>query len=527
MVMTTATRALSLRGRQVPVVFPNVRDARLHTAAVIISIHFIGITALGFRVSVPQILIAILTAGLLDVALTYPKSGNLVWPASGMLTGSGVALILRITGMGSGEYWSWEGWYWFALVAGASLLTTYFITFRGRHIFNPSNIGLVLAFLIVGSNVIEPLDFWWAPPGPYMILAYALIIGGGIAITQRLYLLEMALAFWAVLAMGLAVLSLSGHCMIATWSPGPVCGGYFWASLVSSPEVLIFLFFMITDPKTVPTGREARVAFAAPLALAATLLIAPNTVEYGAKVGLLGSLALWSPMRSLFERWLPAAEAQVGPGSAGIIRSLAAATTVRVFARGAIFGVIAVLGVVAIVAAGIPARSLSAYTAPTPEVAFPLELDDSSLPQVTVDPSVSQLAIAADDEFVESVTQMLAENLAGEAEAIRTADGSILGFTSGGDRLTEMQARLDAAIATGEREASFYSFDSLHLSAHEAIGQVSAGLVFTAIGTIESVRYDSDGNEIGREAGQFESAFVLRQLAGERWVIVSVVMETD
>ena len=47
-------------GRTYPFVAPNIRDPRLHLAAVIISIHFLGQIALGFRVSVPQILVAIL-----------------------------------------------------------------------------------------------------------------------------------------------------------------------------------------------------------------------------------------------------------------------------------------------------------------------------------------------------------------------------------------------------------------------------------------------------------------------------------
>ena len=189
--MTTAVKTVNLGTRAVPYTLPNRRDARLHTAAVIISIHTIGILALGFRVSVPQILSAILTAAVIDVTVTFFRSGSLVWPASGMLTGSGVALILRLVGMESAQYWSWEGWYWFALVAGVSLSTKFLIRWRGEHIFNPSNVGLVAAFLIVGSGIIEPLDFWWAPLGFWMIVAYVLIIGGGVLITRRLRLLEL------------------------------------------------------------------------------------------------------------------------------------------------------------------------------------------------------------------------------------------------------------------------------------------------------------------------------------------------
>ena len=52
--------------------------------------------------------------------------------------------------------------------------------------------------------------------------------------------------------------------MTANWAFAPVCGIDFWRVIVMSPEVLIFLFFMITDPKTMPTGQVGRVVFGRP-----------------------------------------------------------------------------------------------------------------------------------------------------------------------------------------------------------------------------------------------------------------------
>ena len=75
----------------------------------------------------PQILAAILTCAILEVALTFRQSRALVWPASAMLTGSGVALILRVVGTPADEPWSFYAWYIFAAVAGLSLLTKYVI----------------------------------------------------------------------------------------------------------------------------------------------------------------------------------------------------------------------------------------------------------------------------------------------------------------------------------------------------------------------------------------------------------------
>ena len=96
-------------------VLPSLRDPRLHLASVIITIHVLGQVALDFTVSIPQILVAIMSCALLEVALTFRKTKQFVWPASAMLTGSGVALILRIVGQPPGDHWTWSGWYLFAL----------------------------------------------------------------------------------------------------------------------------------------------------------------------------------------------------------------------------------------------------------------------------------------------------------------------------------------------------------------------------------------------------------------------------
>ena len=190
------SRTLTFAGTSYPLVLPSIRDPRLHVAAVIITIHVLGQVGLHFAVSVPQILAAILASAIIEVVLTFRQSRSFVWPASAMLTGSGVALILRVVGTPPDDPWNTSAWYVFAGVAAFSLLTKYVIRYRGSHVFNPSNIGLVLAFVVLGSSRVEPLDFWWAPLNAWMIAAYVVIVGGGLLITRRLRLLALAATFW-------------------------------------------------------------------------------------------------------------------------------------------------------------------------------------------------------------------------------------------------------------------------------------------------------------------------------------------
>ena len=184
------------------------------------------------------------------------------------------------------------GWWIFVGTAAVALLSKYVIKWRGEHVFNPSNIGLVICFLALGRNRANPLDFWWGPMSVWLALALAVIVAGAFGILFRLGLLRVALGFWFSFAAGIGVLALSGHAMTARWHLGPISGFHLWWVLITSPEVLVFLFFMITDPKTAPRSPRARLVYAISLGLLGAAMIAPTTTEFAAKVALLGSLAL-------------------------------------------------------------------------------------------------------------------------------------------------------------------------------------------------------------------------------------------
>lgn len=510
--MTTASaRSLRLGAASYPVVLPSLRDPRLHLAAVIITIHLLGQTSLGFRVSVPQILVAILTCAVIEVVWTLFKTRQIVWPASAMLTGSGVALILRMVGQERGAHWTWDGWHIFAAVAGFSLLSKYVIRYRGSHLFNPSNLGLVVGFVVLGSDLIEPLDFWWAPLDVWMGAAYLIILVGGLLITARLSLLAMAATFWLALGAGIGVLAASGHCMTTAWSLQPVCGPSFWWVIVSSPEVLIFLFFMITDPKTIPGARAGRVGFAALLAVVCASLMAPQTTEFGAKVGLLAGLVVMTPLRFLLD-------AIMGGERMAALTTLSGGPPARLFARGAALGSLAALISVGIVVAGAPARD-TAQASVDATLATGVEIDPASLPPVTVSPDARALNA---DITPDALAVFLAEDLAIEGEAMLRADTSLLRAADDGERLVEMERAIEVAATRGAPVVSLHSFDMLHLGVVFTDGsQGGASLGFMATGTVEHVTYDAAGTEQSRASEPFATTFVLRQGAGERWLIAA------
>ena len=295
--------AVVIRGTPYPIVLPKLRDPRLHLAATITSLQVIGQLGFHFRLSISQIIVSLVTCAVLEVAITVRKQHVLIWPASALLTGNGVAFILRVPGTQHGDWWSFRGWWIYVLTAGGSLLSKYLIKWKGEHIFNPSNIGLVVCFLVLGRNRADPLDFWWGPMSVWLGLALGVILAGGFTILGRLKLLRVALGFWASFAIGIGVLALSGHSMLARWHLGPISGFHFWLLLVTSPEVLVFLFFMITDPKTAPRSPASRLVYAVSLGLLASLMIAPTTTEFASKVALLASLAVVCLALPVLRRW--------------------------------------------------------------------------------------------------------------------------------------------------------------------------------------------------------------------------------
>src|SRR3954467_15940369 len=170
---------VEIRGTRYPVLLPKLRDPRLHLAGTITSLQVIGQVGFHFDVSIAQILLAIGTCALLEFAIVFRSQRVLMWPASAMLTGNGVAFILRVPGTHHGDWWSLRGRWIFVGTAAASLLSKNAITRRGSHIFNPSNIGLVVCFLALGRTRAEPLDFWWGGMSPWLRLAFLVLVHGG------------------------------------------------------------------------------------------------------------------------------------------------------------------------------------------------------------------------------------------------------------------------------------------------------------------------------------------------------------
>ncbi|WP_409434131.1 RnfABCDGE type electron transport complex subunit D [Litorimonas sp. RW-G-Af-16] len=173
-----------------------------------------------------------------------------------------------------------------SIAAGViAVASKYLIRWRGKHIFNPANFGLVIVSLLFGAAWISPGQ-WGAAP----IFAIALLGLGGI-VTGKAKRWDVSLALlgsYATLIFARAI-----------WLGDPLS---IPVHQMQSGALLIFAFFMISDPKTTPDSRMGRVFYA--------MLVASIgfTIQFGLynSAGIILALILTAPLMPLFDRFFPA-----------------------------------------------------------------------------------------------------------------------------------------------------------------------------------------------------------------------------
>jgi hypothetical protein len=541
-----------IRGRDYPVILPSLRDARLHVAAVLLTLQVLGQTVLGFRLSIAQILVCLAVGALIEFGVAFFKDHLILWPASGLLTGNSTAFILRVPGTLHGQWWSLHGIYIFIGVVALGMATKYLIRWRGRHIFNPSNVALVAAFVVLGPTRTEPLDLWWIPIGPWMIVTYAILIGGGVFIGWRLGLLGMEIAFMASFAIfvALALAPVPDHCMIASWHLSPLCGRPLWEILVTSPEILIFALFMIPDPRTVPDGRVARIVFGVMVALFAVLLLGPTTLEFWTKTAILASLVLACALRFALTAFLASvkdATSEFGffipglrvPASIAVacvcVGCLPVASDLSTHSPQPVAGlsdgttpaIPLVVGTGPGIGSWVSASASDAL--PPPVDAQPVSGSASAsvwvlpaLPTVTIASNVSYFNSSMTPQVAARMEHDAVFDLVIEAEARRAHNLKLAESGAVGDGLTEFVGVINDDVAAGRFVLKVYKFDSatLNLFLPKFTSQASRLVGLTLTGTATLITKDQSGRVLSQATTAYSKSWSVNAIAPDGHLLI-------
>ncbi len=130
-----------------------------------------------------------------------------------------------------------------AFASAVAIISKYTTRFRGKHIFNPSALGIVAAIFLTGKA--------WVSPGQWgsgAVMLFAAVCLGCIIVT-RVQKLDVSLAFLGTFASLIFIRQV----IFLGWPLD------FFVQSLSTGSLLLFSFFMITDPKTTPDHSLARI----------------------------------------------------------------------------------------------------------------------------------------------------------------------------------------------------------------------------------------------------------------------------
>ena len=234
----TDTRAFMerLRDRRAWII-PGLKDPRwiflcFHTSYVLA-----GHLLLNFNRSGEQIVVALASCALLEMVYTYARTRLFIVPLSGVISGLGLALLFTAPG---------NTWL-MLLAAWMTLSFKFLLTWRGHHLYNPTNITMVLLLLLSGGTVAVAPAYQW---GGFWQVPFVVFLLGTI-VCWRAKKLALVNAFWITYALGALVRAQLTHMPAEITLYAQLSGGAFW----------LFSFFMITDPKTSPTTTKGSIQF--------------------------------------------------------------------------------------------------------------------------------------------------------------------------------------------------------------------------------------------------------------------------
>jgi Na+-transporting NADH:ubiquinone oxidoreductase subunit NqrB len=248
-------------------------DPRHLQIAVLGSLLVYGVAVLDLEIAAGPA--ALTLASALGAQLLFARWWRLPGfdPRSPLISGLSLCLLLRANEPA-----------WLALAAFLAVASKFALRVDGKHVFNPTNFALVVLLLAT--------DEVWVSPGQWGsgALATAALVCAGSLVVRRATRSDVTVAFllfWVAIVFGRSF-----------WLGEP------WAIPLHRLEngaLLIFAFFMLSDPRTTPDSRIGRIILAAFVAAGAAF------VQFGLyrPHGLLFSLAVFAPLVPFLDRVLP------------------------------------------------------------------------------------------------------------------------------------------------------------------------------------------------------------------------------
>jgi Na+-translocating ferredoxin:NAD+ oxidoreductase RnfD subunit len=210
-------------------------DKRYLAPILVTVVLVVGQITFGFLESWGRTFLAIATAIGVELVLGRLFTGS--WPhlASAYISGISIGMLVR-----SPEIWP------YALCSAISITSKYLIRVDGRHIWNPSNLGIV-AMLVLASDTVASLSVQWGNTWLPMVTVWLF----GAVIIHSLGRFHITLTYvMSFIAFAAVRAAVTGHPFLAEAAP------------ITGPMYQLYIFFMITDPKTTVRTKKGQMLVA-------------------------------------------------------------------------------------------------------------------------------------------------------------------------------------------------------------------------------------------------------------------------
>ncbi len=231
-----------------------------------------GHLSFGILESYKKTLLAIVVSIVTEMVLGRIFYHKWLHPASAYISGISVGILVR-----SPAYWP------YALCSAISIMSKYVLRIKGRHIWNPSNFGISVMLFLVPETVAS-LSIQW---GNYLLPMVVIWILGSVII-WRLRRFHIT---------GIYVASFIAFAFLRSWMTGSP-----WQSEIApitGPMYQLFIFFMITDPKTTVRSKTGQCVVVFLIALV-EMVMRLHQVVYAPFY----ALFIVGPSAMLIEMWL-------------------------------------------------------------------------------------------------------------------------------------------------------------------------------------------------------------------------------
>jgi Na+-translocating ferredoxin:NAD+ oxidoreductase RnfD subunit len=247
-------------------------DNRYVAPLFITCILLVGHLSYGILESYKKTALAIIAAIIMELILGRMFFGKWLNLASAYITGISVGILVR-----SPAYWP------YALCSVISIVSKYVLRVKGRHIWNPSNFGIAV-LLFLAPETMAVLSIQW---GNNLLPILVIWVLGSIII-WRARRFHISATY---------VVSFFLFAFLRSWITGDP-----WQAEVApitGPMYQLFVFFMITDPKTTVRSKTGQCAVAFCVALV-EFVLRLGQVVYAP----IFALFFVGPTANLIEIWL-------------------------------------------------------------------------------------------------------------------------------------------------------------------------------------------------------------------------------